>query len=308
MSQNFPTELWAHIFLMACVDGGRSACSITQVSHYFRSIMLPFQLHNVALIGPAKIAQFAKVLHDREQTPAFRRVRHLFLSNSCGAGKNPTFSKEGYEAAIRYILATTAPDLLTLTNTLPQGKVGFDNVLYVPFPKLRELTIHGPFLSPTHAEVVHLQLQPALPALEYLHILSAPENSYVYTCRGLSLKYIRFSTLVMVTPDFYNALSNVLQTDSADEGHNVSQRPSSPFNLPRGISKILIDTSIGLSRFRHILERARRRSLMTALESLERQGRLVFLDQPVYGQLAGIEREDWLDRIHGGPGCWLQHL
>ncbi|KAI0087109.1 hypothetical protein BDY19DRAFT_893577, partial [Irpex rosettiformis] len=80
MTEHLPTELWSQIFTMACVDGGNTACALSEVSRYARAIVLPFQLHNVALVGPAKIIKFAALLKSRRHESNHRRVRHLFLS------------------------------------------------------------------------------------------------------------------------------------------------------------------------------------------------------------------------------------
>jgi hypothetical protein len=309
MSISLPPEIWTRIFLEACVDGGSMACTLSEVSKYFRDVILPFQLDNVALLGPNKMVIFAEILQRRQSIPFCRRVRHLFLS-SPRAKKHPVIPRETYEKTLRFILSTTAPDLITLTNTLPQERIGIDSVLCSPFPKLQELTIHGHFLNPIDVGP-GAQLQPSFPALTHLHILSSSENAHVYTSRATQLTHLRLSAMVRLSADLYNALSDALSANTNDSSvaDNVTRQPVLPFKLSFSIKRILIQSDSALSRFGYAQANLWRGQLVTALESHDREGKLEVLPAPVRSGRPGVlhignERNEWQDRIVGGHGCW----
>lgn len=313
MTELLPVELWSQIFSTACLDGGRTACTLSEVSRTVRDIVLPFQLDNAAVIGPAKIIHFAALLRSRQHEPNTCRVRHLFLSYLWqGRGWHDAgITKEQYDIALRDIFAITAATLLTLTSTLPQQKVGLESVLCYPFSHLQELTIHGPLFNPIPIDD-NVPIQSEFPALRYLHVLSSPENAYIYTSRAPALTHIRFSSLWRFNTDLYEAIDDALQPlDNSSE--SVQQPPPAPFHLSRSVEKILIETRIVPLAFRQGSEDIRRGPMMTTLQRHDKKGKLVLLDPEV--ALRGpatpshrIERQEWENRLVGGPGCWNGHL
>ncbi|KAI0343473.1 hypothetical protein BDW22DRAFT_1173864 [Trametopsis cervina] len=306
MSDRFPTEIWTQIFHMACLDGDNTACAISEVSHYLRAIILPFQLDNVALVGPTKLVLFSELLHKREAEPAIRRVRHLFLSR----GSNiPTVSKAAYDAALGHILRTTAPDLITLTSTLHQMGLGPESVLCIPFPKLEELTIHAHFLTPS-LPPSGVRLQPSFPALTHLHILSSCENGYLYTSRAPALTHLRFSAVVKLTLVMYQSICSFLLADG-----RYGQPIPLPGSLELGpnVQKIFIQTDMAFSSFWRTHEHVRYGPLMHSLMDMNDNEKLVVFDAPVQSGRVGLlhmgnERKHWAERIVGGPGCWVDEL
>ena len=311
MTEHLPAELWSQIFSMACTDGGSTACTLSEVSRYVRTIILPLQLHNVAIIGPAKMVQFTALLQSRKYEPNYRRVRHLFLSYLWRGGgwKDSKITKDQYDIALRDLLIMTSENLITLTSTLPQHKVGPESVLYYSFPNLRELTIHGHLYEPIPFDRC-VPLQANFPTLRYLHILSSPENSHVYTSRASSLTHIRLSSVWRIGDDLYAAIDNALQA-STDDG--TPQPPSPPFLLPHTVKRILIETrSVPLS-YRPEGDDARRGPRMAALQGHNTEGKLVLLEPAIWlrqgrSNSLGLERCDWEDRIVGGHGCWFEYL
>lgn len=311
VTERLPTELWTQIISVACVDGGRSACAISEVSHYFRSVVLPLQLDNVALLGGVKIVQFAQLLNRRASQPALRAIRHLFLS-SAKIPAPPTRAE--LEAAVHHILTTVSSTLLALTNTLPQSGIGLDSVLCIPLPALRELTIHGPFDPILYADGV--ELQPSFPALRLLHILSFAEHAYLYTSRAPALTHVRFSTVVRLQPDLYHGILNALH----EYAETDTEPYASTFGISRNVRRILVQADPDRLRFnRHLHENFFRSPLMKTLQEYAESGvggrRFVWVEEPAEVRAvgagrrgAGSEREWWAERVVDGPGCWVGHL
>lgn len=77
MSAELPLELWTRIFSYACTDDGRTGCSISLVSRYFRDASLPVRLQCVFVSGPKEMSSLADMLERRSTQTS--PVRHLCM-------------------------------------------------------------------------------------------------------------------------------------------------------------------------------------------------------------------------------------
>ena len=81
---NLPTELLEHIFLFACIDGGRTGCALSLVSRRIRAASRRARFHSVALCctpeSPQVALFYALLARERVLVPGVPpRVRHLCL-------------------------------------------------------------------------------------------------------------------------------------------------------------------------------------------------------------------------------------
>jgi len=58
--QKCPPEIHAHIFELACTDGGAAGIALSAVSHYVRAISTPYQWHTLAVAGTAQTVRLAE--------------------------------------------------------------------------------------------------------------------------------------------------------------------------------------------------------------------------------------------------------
>lgn len=319
MADRLSAELWAQIFFEASVDGGRTACALSEVSRYFRDVMLPFQFDNVALIGYHKITRFAELLRDKQNQTNHFRVRHLFVSYSTWvllSSSRPLKGAPGASgAALQYVLSTTAPFLLTLTCTVPEGRIGNESLSSFRFPMLRELTIHGEIAGSIHSSATPFPpLNPNFPALQRLHLLTSPQTFYVYTQHAPNLTHVRFSSLGALTVRLFEALRHVSEpviTGTNNSSSIATDDPDSLFKLPPTVEKVLIQMSPSMSAFKHRSPFVNGGPTITAFGELRGRGKLVFLDKPDDLSLPAYlvvsnERKDWEGRIIGALGCWAE--
>ena len=307
MTEHLAPEIWHQIFLEACVDGGRTACALSEVSRYFRADVLPIQLDNVALDGSKSMHCFAALLQHRkeEQRHDLCRVHHLFLSDF---EYQPETS---LVATVAEILSTTAPDLITLTIAVPQNMWG-SGVCLFDFPNLQELTIRCPDIC-IRPEPQPGQGEQTFPSLHYLHVLSDTVTAYNYTQYAPNLTHLRLSSLRTVTPQVYDAVRFAVQPD--DEGENPEDHACTslfsppPFKLPRNIQKIFIQMD---PWFFFLMGRSAQPPF-GALLPLDKEKKIVMVDSvPAVIRAAGAgppkmdERKHWEERIVGGPGCWAE--
>ena len=58
--QKCPPEIHAHIFELACTDGGAAGVALSAVSHYVRAISAPYQWHTLAVAGTAQTVRLVE--------------------------------------------------------------------------------------------------------------------------------------------------------------------------------------------------------------------------------------------------------
>lgn len=239
-----PSELWTRIFGLACTDGGLTGCSVALVSHYFREAVLPVQLSSVSLCGTKKMSAFADLLEQRE--PAHRRVRHLLLSSASGShrttppnnvndadGADGADEADNVDVVLLRILAAVAPDLLTLTSTLPHRTITEHNTLTATFPLLTELTMYGGLFYPAPStERAH----DYFPSLRYLSIPPSYNVLHLYTLRAPKLTHLRLPNWFSMSTELKEALKRFLDGSvDTDEDPGAGECP-----FPSTLQKITI--------------------------------------------------------------------
>jgi hypothetical protein len=303
-----PIELWSRIFSLACVDGGRTGCSLSEVSQYFRAAVLPVQVQSVALLGTYKMSLFyRRVLEARP--PKHRRVLHLFLSKAT-SNRSPHAQHEEVRTGsgdhradrdiLQGILACVGPELRTLTTLLTQHSHSIDrtSVLCNAFPHLEELTTGGCLFPPANSAA----LQICFPMLTRLHMLSVPDAVTLYTSRAPRLTHMRLSTVWSMSDELYDGLAQFLRDDEVGPHGDRARDPKTTL-FPTSLATIIIALDTGMIRG---LPQARyNHGPITSLHALDRWGRLVVLNSKKPYQVSVPDaRRDWEDRIGGGEGCW----
>ncbi|RPD66776.1 hypothetical protein L226DRAFT_529180 [Lentinus tigrinus ALCF2SS1-7] len=152
-----PYELLRDIFILACTDGGLTACSLSLVSRHIHDTSRPFRFHSVVLRcgTPSKMANFlATFALERARAPgATPLLKHLYLASPATSSYHwfpryvhppnqwPHFSSAfvGHALALLALVATELETLVLVQCPSqfldPLGRTGF--------PRLRELTVVG---------------------------------------------------------------------------------------------------------------------------------------------------------------------
>ncbi|KAI1783014.1 hypothetical protein LXA43DRAFT_1048456 [Ganoderma leucocontextum] len=229
-----PNEILSLIFAEACTDDGLTGRSLSLVSRRTRDTSRRYALQSVALYGSYQLSAFASLLDKADLED--RHVCHLYLTDrrrvwmeylpgqdreewltermATDFHVNDPWRKYSF-SAIQRILKTVAPTVQTLTLLLFDRYDEQPLSDAVPFPKLRDLTIHGSNM--THA--VHSEL-PQCMSLRRLHVIHdydfrKPITKAVSWLSPL-LTHLRISRLVLipiVSSDLLRGLERMLQHD-----------------------------------------------------------------------------------------------
>ena len=302
-----PPEICHKIFADACLDGGSTGRSLSLVSKYIHETSKPTRFQSVALHGFVQITAFADIL---ERTPShLRRVRHLFISTrdptptntssyACSIrveemppwrpwpgldeyGRNPYETKRlikhetNISAAIERVLLHIAPtvQIVAMFVTYEWRSV----LLPLPLPNLTELIIRGSYdMPPTDAPLI------LFPSLRYLHIGERRHISAGYlrciSKAAPSLTHLRFTGC--------NSADN-LDAISPSVKNVLVQIPPPP--RPSSWSTDYLGHIQRLQR--HIMDQS--------------DGRLILLKAPKSQETDEEVLQQWLKRINGGQGCWI---
>jgi hypothetical protein len=76
--ETLPISIWIHIFKFACVDGGRTGCSLAAVSRYFRRISRTIRMQSIALQSTHEVFQFHEAFLRRQEPDA--KINNLLIS------------------------------------------------------------------------------------------------------------------------------------------------------------------------------------------------------------------------------------
>jgi hypothetical protein len=297
-----PPEICHKIFTYACLDNGFTGRSLSLVSKYITETSKPTRFQSIAIQGHEQISKFAVIL---ERTPPhLRHVRHLFVSTQSQVkgtwrrlgpvvdayGRDVT--QEGQwrkqendiSAAIQRILLCIAPTVQTLALFLMYEWRSM--LLSVPLPCLTELTIRGSYFLPsTGVPLVFFE------SFRYLHIgerrnVLSEDLRYISKAAP-SLTHLRFTG-----------------TDSVDSLCTISPT----------VTNIVIQNSIppfpGHCGTHY-------ESYLYVIQPLEKQimeqndSRFIYLKAPTRRlgedqQKGEAVLEQWLERMHGGQGCWIE--
>ncbi|KAI0664765.1 hypothetical protein C8Q70DRAFT_11959 [Cubamyces menziesii] len=336
-------ELLDHIFSYACTDGGQTGCALALVSKRIRATSRPARFYSVALFSsPTKIEKFLHA-YEREcarAADARPRVRHLWLSyheNEQGPSAVPTMPAkpptsraeflailqrrtqhwrsaqenldEQYNRVIPMLIKTVAADLYSLA--LCQARWRSSSVVNCAFPRLQEITLIGgdpsflPFSSTEDGAILY-------PSLRRLHHILTPVckdvNFLNWTTHAPALTHLRVSRLDYcphtTLETFEQAIGRVPSSHRFEHLEYVMVLPHPPpaSDLQSGFA------AIAYAQFlQHLREMPEHVKVpMTVLQPLIKR-------RPHQGTDAPPEcivhlRELWMERIEGGPGCWVDDV
>ncbi|KAI0355355.1 hypothetical protein OH77DRAFT_1424836 [Trametes cingulata] len=338
-----PTEIWHKIIVDACIDGGFTGRSLALASKFFHSQSLSARFHSLALDSLPKIEGFLLFLRVQPED-CKPKVQHLYLalfyepattSSSHGLQRGQVTQAERmaelerrrkeYDcwqqrlyAATQSLLAFAAPTVRTLCvverSATPIQVSSFPRDM----PRLEELTWMGEALplSPYDREAA-AQPPIALPALKRVHLMSPNSAIHIFGLCGIgpsSLSHLRISVVGRSTLDRYlprnlaaalEIPKECFQRELADEDDIkgtlphlrhvlVHAIPSEPGSLRGSRGRFASDICADL------------RSLGRACEERIDGARILVLEGNRPKNLHQWLREDWVDRMQGGQGCWVE--
>lgn len=155
-----PAELLHRIALFACTDGGRTGCSLSLVSRYFRDVTQLVRYQSVALTGEDGIKCFANITASLD---ARANVYHLFIGVYSDSADEDDDAFE-HKTSVIEILRKVARTLITLFVHIPSWSFQLPCV----FPMLEDLTI--PYFCEGFSKDENPE--PSLPRLLRLHVTS----------------------------------------------------------------------------------------------------------------------------------------
>jgi hypothetical protein len=306
-----PTELWQQIALFACVDGGRTGCSLSLVSQEMRAITSHCRYHTLAFSSSRRLVLFAKHLERAwlaqvacaamiiaPQPIAHRRY------NRFESWPDEALDARGIAAAL-IVLHAVAP-ALELLCSVTWGALGYTRVLeLMEFPALRDLIWDEGDMAPTTARAT-------LPSLRRLHVsrLTLPT---AFATLAPNLVELRISRALEPTHIFEMLVVEPhLHTTRRDRTNPISR-------LGRLLRRIVIcpdynwvwdsDRRIVASR----VARAAHKNTLAVLRGLQRPGctwtgevLLVCRSAEITPQTEVEDhRLDWTDLLAGGCGPWI---
>ncbi|RPD66249.1 hypothetical protein L226DRAFT_530354 [Lentinus tigrinus ALCF2SS1-7] len=332
-------ELLQQIFLLACTDGGFTGASLSRVSKHIRDVSRPVRFHSIALLAPFpdKIEQFASCYVQQRALchGATPKVRHLLVASAIRQadparvvlkpspdGDATKYSpdanviKKQREASLREqrkfasdvaaLLQLLAPDLVSLTlvhcHRYGKPEMRLPDTIEVPggFPLLQEFTIAGiqpKFTSPEcpsgslypSLERLHLSLV-ALSGCPDLNIVAWGENAP-------KLTHLRISNVNYWPRTIMDSVRKVFESEQLNAAlKQVIVQPHSP--PPMG----------GPCGTPHFVFTSFMESLTAACKPCYNPNLPTTLLPPSRNMREhdweAVMRNQWVDRICGGPGCW----
>ncbi|KAI0371634.1 hypothetical protein BV20DRAFT_152869 [Pilatotrama ljubarskyi] len=332
-------ELLAHIFFYACTDGGHTGCSLSLVSKRLRAASRPARFYTVALFSsPAQIERFLYA-YKRARSEAYDvvpRVRHLWLSYAEGnqgtpeqppaVTQKPTSraeflallhrrtqrwrcAQEGldeqYNRVLPLLMQEVAADLYTLA--LTQSRWRCTNAAKCSFPRLKELTLIG-------GDISYLPLSGAesdailYPSLRRLHRVLTPVCKDVdfldWARHAPMLTHLRVSRLDFCPYRTVATLQQVISDTSNEFFPHLQMVVILPHPRPPPDSPLFV---IGFEQFLlHLRQLPQIAKVpVTVLPPLvPKAPNHHGVDAP--RECITMFRDQWIDRIEGGPGCWAE--
>jgi hypothetical protein len=71
-------EIWSQIFWHACVDTGRTGCSISETCRFFNDVGKPTRFRSVALQGSSRLISFWHAT--KSLPPHHLRIENMYIS------------------------------------------------------------------------------------------------------------------------------------------------------------------------------------------------------------------------------------
>ncbi|KAI1796052.1 hypothetical protein LXA43DRAFT_1090149 [Ganoderma leucocontextum] len=333
---SIPTEIWQNIITLACTDGGSTGRSLILTSKLFHAQANDSRFTSLALFSLDQAERFLAFVRSRPSEWRYP-VRHLWLSflNDClnGWGRESILSAKDdsdlewhmrFDRAMHDLLALVAPALRTLT--LSQGDRQRLPCFRLDFPMLKELTVWGNISA---VELPHSgTCAPHLPALQRFHFVTNKPSARTHLLAPTSwlsaspITHLRLSDLNDVDEEtgFASALARAL-------GARMPGRFwSSPIVVPtdpvpsQGKEIILSHLRYlwihGIEWFPSTCSEAELEDKWEVLKYKLQEVRVAAWEREVWALV--MERswrkgtvwerrlwDDWLDRMEGGRGCWV---
>ncbi|KIM92125.1 hypothetical protein PILCRDRAFT_112743 [Piloderma croceum F 1598] len=309
MLERCPPELARHIFQLACTDTGYTGRSLSLVSRYIHATSKPVKLRCICVRGLRQMEAFATILENT--APEFRRVRDLCITDH----RKRLFAVEGEiiteevvkempimvtedakvkvtdledvrSDALRRIISMVAPSIVTLSIYFAVCARAHCKIPF-PLPRLVELTTLLNFKTIDLAVFTLESFRP-YPSLRRWNTNGLnvyPDYLFGHITRvAPALTHLRLANIVECSEGLERAL------DPHYKGWEERVM------LPLTITKVIIQPStLWDLEFSRII-------------FAKQKGRIVlenYSDNTIYGREGAEEAEkQWLDRIHGGRGCW----
>ncbi|KAL6307809.1 hypothetical protein BKA93DRAFT_59067 [Sparassis latifolia] len=339
-----PPEIHAMIFSLACTDDGTMGRSLSLVSRFIRDRSAPFKWQSLSISGPKQARGFVNSLKGNLNRFPLRHLFLSTESSQCATAELRPRVRRSWAARLfngwiglqNAILQYAAPTLVTLTLACFDTQAVLDpkfvrGLLAIPLPKLAELSLrvytspNGVYdVLPAH-DATARNAASLRPELRRFHIACIFRNEEdLHDMRGLvrtispKITHFRVSMLASaVDAAFHDRKVNMLYSEAVKH-HLVVPRdywvnsydftPSAvtwPSILPNAIQMLAFQPPPPLL----VASRdagTHCRKIVKFYSSMERasSGHFIHIPRTLYSYWDA--RNDWLDRITGGPGCWKQ--
>lgn len=294
-----PPELWAKIFSFACLDDGTTGRTLSLVSKYVHHVSKPSKLQSTVLRGLDQTVAFLLLLG---ATPEHhRRVCHLFVYECHEDDVQPRSMWMSMSGPLKHILHIVRDTLQTLA-------IRFDHShmysLYpMDLPALEELTVFSTIIDNSYKAPIKPLTR--LKRIHYGGRFFAQYDLDVFSalCEvAPNLTHFRFSE-VKANSQIALHLEAVLGWD--EPSPNGQDEPKTTFRLPSTITTVVVQPApVENHGIRAIAD------MMAMLQRLALRGRqrgIIILPADEARTYASGWRKmenEWLERIHGGRGCW----
>jgi hypothetical protein len=308
-----PPEIWHHVALFACMDGGRSGCSLSAVSKEMRAIAALCRYYTLAFFSPREVLLFVEHL----ERAGLREIACVAMIIAPQPTPDSVFNPvtwpqrnldEPHVVAVLTVLHAAAPTLKLLSVTW--GAIGTTRVLeMVDFPALRDLVWDDGVLDPSAT-------RGAMPALRRLHVALL----------------IRPAALAALAPGLVELrISRVLAPDRMFEMLIIDPETSAPRHpsqrVPRlatSFRRLVICHDEGWSWARQSLMSTPAAPGTPLAEHMDALAILRRLERPVRAWAGEVllsrkraavnphmavadHRLNWVDLLAGGCGPWISH-
>ena len=174
---DLPVEVLEPIFMLACVDGGFTGCSLSRVSKFVRLVSRSSRFTSIALTSrkAEHLAQFLSYVGSQcaavEGQPAPVIKRLYFVSakrRKTLKGSNPDRERAKYHADVSALFRLVAPTLYSLVllhgHRKSEEDLGIPDIKVATYPCLHELHIFGSEAEFLHVRRPSNQVEPGAPA------------------------------------------------------------------------------------------------------------------------------------------------
>jgi hypothetical protein len=240
----FPPEIWQNIYAHACMDDGRTGCSLALVSRYVCDLSARTRFQSVAVSG---LHRFKSLLDLLQRTPQEnRRIRFLCVTEPPQTDTRSLLSsaykvaRDDWQATYDAFITLVASHLEVFSLAIewyavhiaPRG---------VQFPQLRDLSAFGSAFidSPSFSDARQL---PPLPSLRRLHVIGTFNASHVlpHLAGVQNLDCLRLSRIRWES-DIVHLLGTLLGIEEcAEQGRRAYARSSGQKRANVDISQIAV--------------------------------------------------------------------